>query len=366
MRLRLTKIEEYHFLTCLKHSLWGSKSARFENWQEGDLLAYIVEKSLAALAEVAGPPFQSRDKVWDNGLFPHRIPMHFTHVLKPENRPPILGEVRDSLTQQWGLRYGFGILNKQLLESPHSDVIVKAITSKPNALLEYQKDLPIFTEALRARREEIKQPKLPPGPLPKVAAPFERLEQEVKPCVSNRDASLHTKAQSELITLGRIAGCSVWIASNDQNRKYEGRPLVDDGLKKLPNLGLNEEATRRISLIDVIWIKQNAPVCAFEVESSTSIYSGLLRMSDLLSVVPALNIQIFIVAPRERQGKVMAELARPTFQKIGLNDYCRFISTEDLADLITKVKELGGHIQTSILDTIAVPLEEAEEDTESP
>jgi hypothetical protein len=45
VRLRLTKIDEYQFLTCLKHGLWGSKSARFKNWSQGDRLAIIVEKT---------------------------------------------------------------------------------------------------------------------------------------------------------------------------------------------------------------------------------------------------------------------------------------------------------------------------------
>jgi hypothetical protein len=72
VRLRLTKIDEYQFLTCLSYGLWGSKSARFKTWQEADRLAIIVDKSLAALAEVTGEAFISRDKVWDNGLFPHR------------------------------------------------------------------------------------------------------------------------------------------------------------------------------------------------------------------------------------------------------------------------------------------------------
>ena len=178
---------------------------------------------------------------------------------------------------------------------------------------------------------------------------------------SKRDASAHTKAQSELIALGRITGCTVWIASNDRGRAYGGENPADDCLKKLPGMGLSDEATKRISLIDVIWVNQNAPVCAFEVETSTSIYSGLLRMSDLLAVVPALNIQIYIVAPRERQGKVLGELARPTFRKIGLSEYCRYIPCEDLSDLIAKVKGLGGHVQPSILDTIAVSLEDEEE-----
>lgn len=366
MRLRLTKIDEYQFLTCLKHGLWGSKSARFKNWQEGDRLAIIVEKNLAALAEVAGPAFQSKEKVWDNGLFPHRLPLRFAHVLNPKDRPPILGEVRDALTQQWGPRYGWAILNQQVLESPHADAVAKAITSRPNGLSDCQQNLQGLLEEARVRREQAVQHKRPRGWPPKEPMPTEQLELDEEKSVSKRDTSEHTKAQSELVTLGRITGCSVWIASNDQSRKYDGRTLADDCLKKLPNLGLSEEATKRISLIDVIWINQNAPVCAFEVESSTSIYSGLLRMSDLLAVVPALNLQIYIVAPRERQGKVMGELARPTFRKIGLSEYCRFISTEDLTDLITKVKGFGGHVQPSILDTIAVPLEEEEEDTESP
>jgi hypothetical protein len=49
VRLRITKIDEYQFLTCLKHGLWGSRSARFKTWAVGDRLAIIVEKSLAGL-----------------------------------------------------------------------------------------------------------------------------------------------------------------------------------------------------------------------------------------------------------------------------------------------------------------------------
>jgi hypothetical protein len=123
-------------------------------------------------------------------------------------------------------------------------------------------------------------------------------------------------------------------------------------------MGLNEEATRRICLIDIIWIRQNTPVCAFEIETTTSIYSGLLRMSDLLSVVPALNIRLFLVAPKDRESGVHAELTRPTFQKVGLDDYCKFVPIENLDDLLSRVKDLKGHVSPSIVDTIAVELEE--------
>jgi hypothetical protein len=53
----------------------------------------------------------------------------------------------------------------------------------------------------------------------------------------------------------------------------------------------------------------------------------------------------------------MSELARPTFRKIGLSDYCRFVSTEDLYGLIGKVKGLEGHIQPSVLEAVAVELQ---------
>ncbi len=136
-------------------------------------------------------------------------------------------------------------------------------------------------------------------------------------------------------------------------------------MKKLPNLGLNAEATKRISLIDIIWIRQNGPVCAFEVEETTAVYSGLLRMSDFISVVPALNIKLFIVAPKQRQERVMAELSRPTFQKVGLSEYCQFIPKEELEKLVTKVDGLvedrPGLITPNIVDTVAIPLEQEAE-----
>ncbi len=291
--------------------------------------------------------------------------MKFTHVLRPPDRPPILGEVRDALTEEWGPHYGWAILNRQLLESPHADIVVRAITSKSNALADYQHDLAERLDAARLKREQAAQRHPRRARPPKTPSAAEPLELPDEPAISKRDASAHTKAQSELITLGKITGCSVWIAANDQGRTYAGKSLAADCLKKLPGMGLSDEATCRISLIDVIWVRQNAPVCAFEVETSTLIYSGLLRMSDLLAVVPALNIQIFIVAPRERQNKVFAELSRPTFRKSGLSEYCRYIPSEDLSELIARVKGLGGHIHPTILDTIAVPLAD-EEDEESP
>ncbi len=349
MRLRITKVDEYQFLTCLKYSLWGSRSARFKDWQKGDCLAFIVDKALIGYAEVSGESFRSDERVWDNGLFPYRIPIKFQQVLTKNDRIPILGEVRDILISAWGSRYGWGILNQRVLTNSAAEKIITAVKVRPNNLTQNRLNIEQLLQEAKQQREVVSVKKRPR----KIS-----LKVDVEPTserfTTEEEDSAHSKAQNALIRLGKITGCSVCIASNDRNRSFHGKTLGGECLKQLPNLGLSDEATRRISLIDIIWIKQNAPVCAFEVETTTSIYSGLLRMADLLSVVPALNVKLYIVAPRERQDRVRSELTRPTFRRIGLNDFCKFIPIEELNNLLSKVDDLGGHIQPTIVDKIAV------------
>jgi hypothetical protein len=54
----------------------------------------------------------------------------------------------------------------------------------------------------------------------------------------------------------------------------------------------------------VLWLSGPAVVAAFEIESTTSIYSGLLRMADLLALQPNLNIPLFLVAPEDRRSEL--------------------------------------------------------------
>jgi len=69
-------------------------------------------------------------------------------------------------------------------------------------------------------------------------------------------------------------------------------------------------------LIDVLWLQGEAKVAAFEVEHTTTIYSGLLRMADLVSMQPNLKLDLFIVAPDERREKVFYEINRPAFARL--------------------------------------------------
>ena len=52
----------------------------------------------------------------------------------------------------------------------------------------------------------------------------------------------------------------------------------------------------------------------FEVEHSTSIYSGIIRLLDLaLGGASSLADSLFLVAPDDREAQVRAQLMRPAF-----------------------------------------------------
>jgi len=143
----------------------------------------------------------------------------------------------------------------------------------------------------------------------------------------------HTHVQWLLATVGRKLGCRVWIAANDRHREWNGETLGDLSVRRLPSLGLDPDAQRIVSLIDVVWLKgANQVAAAFEVEHTTSVYSGLLRMADLSALSPNLNFPLYIVAPHDRIEKVRRELSRPTFQLLELHRRCGFFSAEALVE----------------------------------
>ncbi len=74
---------------------------------------------------------------------------------------------------------------------------------------------------------------------------------------------------------------------------------------------------------------------AFEIEHSTSIYSGILRLSDLRAEAPNSNYPLFIVASEGRKRRVFEELRRPTFSGpcLRLNEVIRFLGYEKLREI---------------------------------
>ena len=102
----------------------------------------------------------------------------------------------------------------------------------------------------------------------------------------------------------------------------------------------------------MLWLKGNAILAAFEIESTTSIYSGLLRMSDLIAMQPNINIPLYIVAPDDRREKVITEINRPTFSRLTppMAKMCRYISFSSLRQQVERVKPYLRYLNPSFLD----------------
>lgn len=129
----------------------------------------------------------------------------------------------------------------------------------------------------------------------------------------------------------------LWIANNDRNKKYNGKEL--SSLFKTSPLPVRKygEALETIEYIDVMWMKDDNIVAAFEVEESTGVYSGLLRLSDLKIVLS--EPELYIVSKKYSFRKVRQEINRPTFKSISLSKHCRYISYGLLVDKYNEVEQ---------------------------
>lgn len=137
--------------------------------------------------------------------------------------------------------------------------------------------------------------------------------QEVE--ADRKEEDDHLRMQYLLTKTGRALGCAVHVAANDRRRVFDGVPLASLCVDALPALGLPPEVAQTVALIDVLWLDPagGRVVCGFEVEKSTSIYSGILRLLDLAASAAARPDQLYLVAPDAREREIHAQLARPTF-----------------------------------------------------
>lgn len=162
------------------------------------------------------------------------------------------------------------------------------------------------------------------------------------------------KIQALLAQIGAQMGMKIWLPKADRGGVLkQWRGGHDTLLERLP-LNYDDATLRTIEQIDVLWLKGRSIVRAFEVEHTTSVYSGILRMADLLALQPNMNIKLHIVAPESRQEKVFQEIRRPVFsllEKGPLSESCTYISYDSLLEL-SKQKHLG-RMTDAVLDDYA-------------
>jgi hypothetical protein len=159
----------------------------------------------------------------------------------------------------------------------------------------------------------------------------------------------HDEMQWRLIRLGQLAKCDVWVPRNDQPKHYEGHEFRDFVLQEFHE---TLDVPRTIENIDVVWKFGPYSIrSAFEIEHSTSIYSGILRLSDLRAEAPNSNYPLFIVAPDDRRRRVFEELKRPTFSGpcLRLNEVIKFLGYGKLRDIDNQSKNANEFDMNALL-----------------
>ncbi|AMV24285.1 hypothetical protein VT84_07805 [Gemmata sp. SH-PL17] len=88
----------------------------------------------------------------------------------------------------------------------------------------------------------------------------------------------HYEIQWRLLDLGSQMGLRVWCPQNDRGRAWNNQLLgaVSGMLNKLPTQ-FDNATNKTIENIDVLWLDREAIIAGFEVEHTSTIYSGLLR-----------------------------------------------------------------------------------------
>jgi hypothetical protein len=187
-----------------------------------------------------------------------------------------------------------------------------------------------------------------------VEIPAEEESKEVDDAIkiSRDDFQQSIKVQSTIARVGAEMGFRIWVPKSDKQRVLEQVPTeIHQAFLDMLPLNYDDNTLRTVEQIDVIWMKGRSMARAFEIEHTTAIYSGLLRMADLLALQPNMDIRLHIVAPDDKREKVMREITRPVFsllEKGPLYESCSYISYDAIKE-ISEMKHLH-HTNDSILD----------------
>jgi len=314
------------------------------------LICYLTGISrFVGILEVLSESYFDKTPIWENEEFPVRFKVKMLYKLDPKAAVPIQS-LKDKLTifkkarspRAWtGLFRGSPVK----FDIRDGELIVAAIKeAKENPV---QRD---FDTRKYWRRPKTYTSRIGPVTVP----PSERPSNEIE--LESKELPTHEEIQYALLKLGSDMGLDVWVARNDINKEFKGRPFkeVPNLRKELPRQ-FDEATNRTIELIDVLWLQRDAFVAAFEVEHSTAIYSGLLRMSDLVTMQPNINLNLYLVASDERREKVFGEISRPTFARLKppLPKICRFIPYSKLKKEIDSLGARARFMKPEFLQEIS-------------
>lgn len=304
----------------------GYFMSTFDRVQVGDILLCYVKapaKRWVGALRVEGRMFlDTADPVWgqdEDGIarFPARFEVSPLIVRDVERGVPVeetIG-ILDCLSEEaWS-----GLFRRSLNPVPDED------GRRLLEMLEAER----APAPIRVPRRRVRRPIAAPGD-DDGPTPDDEGDQGTEP------ATPHLELLTKLVKLGNILRCDVWVASDERGKTFDGYVIADHVLSDFPTIGLDPESRDLVRTIDVLWIRGRAVAAAFEIEATTSIYSGLLRMSDLVALQPNTSIDLYIVAPDERGQRVREQIVRPTFEQFEspLRENCRYLSASSLDRLL--------------------------------
>jgi len=320
-----------------------------ERINPGDyLICYLTGLSrFISVLEVKTKCYVDKTPIWEDETFPYRFKVEPIYKLTAKTAVPVL-ELKDKLSIFRDLKSrhawsGFFRGSPAEFDAQDGQTIVEAIKNAVANPVEREYD----------ERKYWRHPRVYESKVGVVTVP-----EEDKDEVDTRkyEGTQHEEIQWLLLKLGSDLGLDVWVARNDRNREFNGMSFKD-----IPNLRselprqFDEATNRTIELIDVLWLQSDAIVAAFEVEHSSAIYSGLLRMSDLVSMQPNIKLNLYIVAPDDRREKVFSEINRPTFARLRppLPKICKFIPYSQLKKEIEQVGARVRYMKPEFIEELA-------------
>lgn len=168
----------------------------------------------------------------------------------------------------------------------------------------------------------------------------------------------HAQIQIALIMIGLQLGFRVWVAHNDKGIIYNNQKIgeingVILSLNEEKLLSAYNEAIRAALNIDCIWFRNNRFMPAvFEVEHTTGVTRGLVRMKNYQDALPPFPTRWVIVAPDEDRQKVITEANKPQFKPL-MVQFLPYSSVEELYSLCQRRKPKG--IMDEFLDCFMEP-----------
>ena len=186
----------------------------------------------------------------------------------------------------------------------------------------------------------------------KIEKLIEKRREDVEQEKAEED--LHTEMQYHLLKIGNALGYDVIAASNDRSKSHCGNSFSFICLQQFPEINFEKETLSTIKLIDVLWFQKgtNNVIAAFEVEKSTSIYSGILRLTDLSYSIADGDEILYLIVPDNREKDVVLQLSRPAIKQIKVAlKYIMFSDLRQHCEALCKFGE-SYHIMEKIAKSV--------------